>query len=128
MRFSTSLPERKILGFTVVNYTFRAVFNVFFMSLLMAGFGVMTAANFVDFPAAAGLMAWLALTLAAFMMTMKFRDRAVRREIEEGRHDPLWGKHICRQMERETEAAYEKDWLMRPIFRLACLLGVYKKQ
>lgn len=128
MSYGTSLSERKVLGFTVVNYTFRAVFNVFFMSLLMAGFGVVMAANFVDFPAAAGLTAWLALTLAVFAMTMKFRDRAVRREIEEGRHDPVWGKHICRQMERETEAAYEKDWLMRPIFRLACLLGVYKKR
>lgn len=128
MGFPTPLPERKVLGFTVVNYTFRAVSAVFFMSLLTAGFCVVTAANFADFPATSGLAAWLALTLAVFALIMKVRDGAVRREIEEGRHDPVWGNHICRQSQREADALTERNPLTRPLFRLAYLLGIHKKQ
>lgn len=73
----------------MVNYTLRAVLNVFFISLLMAGFCVVTAANVADFPAAAGLTAWLALPLAVFALLMKVCDKAVRREIVEERHDPV---------------------------------------
>lgn len=128
MGFRTPLPERKVLGFTVVNYTFRAVSAVFFMSLLTAGFCVVTAANFADFPAAAGLVTWLALTLAVFALIMKVRDGAVRREIEEGRHDPVWGNHVRRQSQREADALLERHPLTRPLFRLACVLGIHKKQ
>lgn len=127
MSYGTSLLKRKIMGFTVVNYTFRAVLNVFFISLLTAGVCVVIAANFTDFGAAAGLLLWLTLTLPVFAIIMTYRDRAVLREIEEGRHDPVWGKHICRQKQRESDAFHESNWLLRPLFRLACLLGVHKK-
>lgn len=48
MSFRTPLPAKKVLGFTIVNYTFRAVLNVFFMSLLLAGFGVLLTASLAD--------------------------------------------------------------------------------
>lgn len=126
--FRTPLPERTVLGFTVVNYSFRAVSAVFFMSLLLAGCCVVTAVGFADLHAGAGLITWLALTPAVFALMMKVRDGAVRREIEEGRHDPVWGNHIRRQSQRETDALFERNPLTRPLFRLACQLGIHKKQ
>lgn len=111
MSFRTPLPAKKVLGFTIVNYTFRAVLNVFFMSLLLAGFGVL-----------------LTLALAVFALVMKVRDAAVRREIEEGRHDPAWGNHVRRQSQREADALLERHPLTRPLFLLACVLGIHKKQ
>lgn len=128
MGFRTLLPERKVLSFTIVNYTFRAVFAVFFVSLLTAGFCVVTAANVADFPVSAGVAAWLVLTVAAFALLMKVRNRAVRREIEEGRHDPVWENHIRRKSQREADALLERNPLTRPLFRLACLLSIHKKQ
>lgn len=128
MGFGTSLPERKVAGFTIVNYSSGRVIRVFLVSLQLAGFCVVTAASFSGFGITAGLLMWLAFTLAVFMLIMKFRDRAVRREIEEGRHDPLWGKHICQQIQREADAFHERNRLTRPLYRLACLLGIHKKQ
>lgn len=128
MSYGTSLPERKIMGFTIVNYTGKALFNVFFVSLLMAGFCVLMGANFFGFSVTTGLLMWLALTLGAYALIMKCRNRVVRREIEEGRHDPVWGKHICRLSQSEADAFHESHWLTRPLFRLACLLGVHKKE
>lgn len=128
MSFRTLLPAKKVLGFTIVNYTFRAVLNVFFISLLLAGFGVMLTASLADFSAAAGLAAWLTLALAVFALVMKVRDVDVRREIEEGRHDPAWGNHVRRQSQREADALLERHPLTRPLFLLACVLGIHKKQ
>lgn len=67
-------------------------------------------------------------TLAVFALMMKIRDGAVRREIEEGRHDPVWGNHIRRQRQREADALYERNPLTRPLLRLACLLGIHKNR
>lgn len=128
MGFRTSLPEKKVLDFAIVNCTFRAIFAVFFMSLLTAGFCVAAAASLADFSAAAGAAAWLVLTTAAFALLMKVRDSAVRGEIENGRHDPVWGKHIRRQSQREADALLEHNRLTRLLFRLACLLGIHKRR
>ncbi|MGK3412343.1 hypothetical protein, partial [Klebsiella pneumoniae] len=99
-----------------------------FMSLLLAGFCVLLFASLADFSAAAGLTAWLALAPGVFALIMKVRDAAVRREIEEGRHDPVWGNHVRRQSQREADALLERHPLTRPLFRLACVLGIHKKQ
>lgn len=126
MSYGTSLPERKILGVTVVRYTFRAVLDVFYISLLTAGCCVAVAASLDDFSAAAGATVWLVLTLAVFALLMKVRDRVVRGEIEDSHHDPVWGKHIRRQSQREAGALLEHNPLTRLLFRLACLLGIHK--
>ena len=128
MSYGTSLPEKKILGIIVVNYTAKALLRLLFLSMLMAGVILLLAANLTDFGSVTGLVIWLALTPAVFVLMMMVRDKAVRWEIEQGRHYPVWGKHICRQLQREADALQERHWLARPLFRLACLLGLHKDQ
>lgn len=59
MGHRTILPAKRIPGFTVVNYTFRAVLNVFFMTQLLAGFCVLLTASLTGFTASlTGFTAW----------------------------------------------------------------------
>lgn len=121
MSYGTSHHEIKVQGVTVVNYTFRAVFAIFFISLLTAGFCVALAASLTDLSGAA----WLALTPTAFAILIKVCDRTVYREIEEGRHDPVWRNNLRRQSQRKANALLECNPMTRWFFRLACLLGIY---
>lgn len=89
MRFSTSLPEKKIMGFSIVNYSLQAVFGVFFISVINAGILVMLVTNVFHFSLASGLLTWSGLTVALFVIMMRYRDRCVRLEMDEGIHDPL---------------------------------------
>ncbi|WP_261643103.1 hypothetical protein [Erwinia mallotivora] len=128
MGFTTPLKEKKILGFTVVNYTAKAVFNVFFLMLQFAGFFVFIVSNLLNFSLPFELFLWAILTAGFFISAMRYRDILVRQEIEEGLHDPVWGPHILRQRQRERDELYESNCLTRPFFKFACLLGIHKKE
>lgn len=126
MGFSTRHPEKKILGFSIVNYTAGAIFNMFFLSALISGVLILTVAGSINF--LAGSLIWSVFTIALFVALMRYRDRCVRQEIDEGLHDPVWGQHIERQKQRERDDLNESNWITRPLFRFACFIGIHKKQ
>ena len=105
---------------SIIRYSASAVLCLLFNAALLAGV--------ITFIAGSGVLLWSAITVCLFIFMMLLRDRYVRQEIADGLHDPVWGKHIMRQRQRERDAANEKNWLTRPLFRFACLTGIYKKQ
>ncbi|MFR0656206.1 hypothetical protein SB719_16570 [Pantoea sp. SIMBA_079] len=56
MGYRTSLTEREVPGFTVINYSSGRVIRVYLVSLQLAGFCVVTGANFSGFGVTAGLL------------------------------------------------------------------------
>ncbi|MCK8417628.1 hypothetical protein [Erwinia amylovora] len=120
MKYRSGLPEKKFMCFSIVNYSASAVLAVLFNSALIVGI--------VCVSAGAGVKLWATLVACVFFLLMLLRDRVVRLEIEKGMHDPVWGKHIMRQKQRERDTLNESHWITRPLFRLACFIGIHKKR
>ncbi|ECP1498993.1 hypothetical protein FYR46_19520 [Salmonella enterica] len=101
--FESKLRSKKLLGFTIVNYTPKAVFNVLFVSVIYAGFFAILVEKFAAYNLYSGLIIWLIFSIVIFVITMLFRNKCVRREIKEGMHDPVWGRHIQRLQRQKQQ-------------------------
>ncbi|ECW7639353.1 hypothetical protein F3477_23730 [Salmonella enterica] len=126
MGFKTERPSKSVMGFIIVNYSIQAVCNVFFLSGVLSAIPVLIISATVQFNLAVWVIIWILLTVALFYCAMVYRDRCVSMEIEEGIHDPVWGRHIRRKRQRKLEEFHEKNWITSKLIRIARFLGVNK--
>lgn len=101
--FESKLRSKKLLGFTIVNYTLKAVINVLFVSVIYAGFFSILVQNLAENNLYAVLIIWLIFSIVIFAINMLLRNKCVRKEIEEGIHDPVWGRHIQRLKQQKQQ-------------------------